>query len=69
MKQDTSFEGLREAHLHHCIYVCLCSGAFWKNLGRILEQPTEVSYCSRGLPEEPRQQCACARGRRGVVAR
>jgi len=33
---------MRPAHIQHQIYSCLRSGPFWRNLGRILEEPGEV---------------------------
>merc|ERR1712232_1097668 len=32
----------RQAHLHHKVYECLCSGPFWKNLAKIVAEPHET---------------------------
>jgi len=33
---------IRQAHLHHKVYTCFCSGAFWNNIAYILDKPAEI---------------------------
>jgi len=42
----------RQAHIQHQVYLCLKSGAFWRNLGAILEETGEVF---------PRSHASCIR--------